>query len=74
MSRQNDPIERDGSEHPEPDSSPDPIPVPEDMPVPVPIEEPTDDDSAPVDEPVDRHILIVSAQERAQLRQCLSWG
>lgn len=74
MSRQNDPIERDGPEHPEPDSSPDPIPVPEDVPVPVPIEEPPGDDPAPIDEPVDRPILLVSAQELAQLRQCLCWG
>lgn len=74
MSRQNEPIERDGSTHPERDVPPDPTPVPDGEPLPVSIEEPDDEEREPIDEHSDRHVRIVSKQELAQLRQCLRWG
>lgn len=74
MSRQNDSIEREGPEHPEPDAPSDPIQVPEGDPGPVPIEEPADEERAPIDERPDLRVLNVSEQELAQLRQYLQWG
>ena len=74
MSRQNDSIEREGPEHPEPDAPSDPIPGPDGDPVPVPIEEPAEDERTPIDERPDQPVLIVSEQEIAKLRQYLQWG